>query len=43
MDFGTITLGHSNPQVIMTVYAHAIADTGAGIGLLDRLMSAAAE
>ncbi len=36
-------LGHSSPQVNMMVYAHAIPDTGNGIGLLDRLMPAAAE
>ena len=36
-------LGHSSPQITMTVYAHAIPDTGTGIGLLDRLTAAAAE
>jgi len=36
-------LGHSSPQVTMTVYAHAIPEADCGIGLLDRLMPAAAE
>ena len=36
-------LGHSNPQVTMRVYAHAIPDDNDGPGLLDRLMQAPAE
>lgn len=36
-------LGHSNPQVTMTIYAHAIPDVDGGMGLFDRLREAAAE
>lgn len=36
-------LGHSSPQVTMTIYAHAIPDGDGGMGLLDRLREAAAE
>ena len=36
-------LGHSNPQVTMAIYAHAIPDDDDGLGLLDRLMEATAE
>ena len=34
-------LGHSSPQVTMTVYAHAIPDANSGVGLLDQLMPVA--
>lgn len=36
-------LGHSSPQVTMTIYAHAIPDDDDGMGLLDRLREATAE
>ncbi len=36
-------LGHSSPQVTMTVYAHAVPKATRGLGLLDQLMPAAAE
>ena len=36
-------LGHSSPQVTMTIYAHAIPDGDDGLGLLDRLREATVE